>query len=181
MQPRKISGNLEQKRTEAHIYILEQSGIPDFTTNRSKNLWPHSNDCFFSVRRTCDLEEQKDRWKKKEAHRLREDPFHNELRRGRGREGEGATSGRPGVGGREGASVVELARGVLGYGADERGRRRRRRRWPERAAGCAPGAGEELERIERRLRRPELAGGAGPRIAHARVGGGVKEGGRSDD
>jgi hypothetical protein len=47
MQPRKISGNLEQKRTEAHIYILEQSGIPDFTTNRSKNLWPHSNDCFF--------------------------------------------------------------------------------------------------------------------------------------
>lgn len=98
------------------------------------------------------------------SHGLREDPFHDELRRGRGREGEGA----PGRGGDD-APVVQLARGVLRDGADrERGRRRGRGRAP----GCAPGAGEELERVERRLRRPQLAGGhggrAGPRIAHAR-------------
>jgi hypothetical protein len=105
-----------------------------------------------------------------EAHRLREDPFHDELRRGGGREGEGTPPGRRGVGWREGAAVaVELARGVLGDWADERGRRRRQRRGPERAAGGAPGAGEELKGVERRLRRPQLAGGAGPRVAHGRV------------
>jgi len=111
---------------------------------------------------------------------LREDPFHDELRRGGGREGEGA----PGRGGggdpADDGPIVELARGVLrdGAGREERGRRRRRRRrvGRERApGGGAPGAGEELERVQRRLRRPQLAGGhggrAGPGIAHARGAG----------
>jgi hypothetical protein len=101
------------------------------------------------------------------SHGLREDPFHDELRRGRGREGEGA----PGRGGDD-APVVQLARGVLRDGAGRECGRRRRRRGRERAPGGAPGAGEELERVERRLRWPQLAGGhggrAGPRIAHAR-------------
>ena len=122
------------------------------------------------------------------SHGLREDPFHDELRRGGGREGEGA----PGRGGggdpADDGPIVELARGVLrdGAGREERGRRRRRRRrvGRERApGGGAPGAGEELERVQRRLRRPQLAGGHGgradPGIGHARGGRGSYGEGRS--
>ena len=80
---------------------------------------------------------------------MREDPFHDELRRGGGREGEGA----PGRGGggdpADDGPVVELARGVLRNGAGrERGRRRRWRRGRERVPRRGPGAGEELERVE---------------------------------
>lgn len=122
-------------------------------------------------------EKRKEEGTSEGSHGLREDPFHDELRRGGGREGEGAAPGRGGGGDpADDGAVVELARGVLGDGAGRRRRRRRRvgrERAPRRGA---PGAGEELERVQRRLRRPQLAGGHGgrarPGIAHVRARGG---------
>ena len=93
------------------------------------------------------------------THRLRHDPVHDELRGGRGREGEGAARGGPSAG----AGAVELPGDVLGDGGARPGghcqRRARRRRGGERAGdvgrGRAPGPGQELQRVTRRLRRPE--------------------------
>jgi hypothetical protein len=94
------------------------------------------------------------------THRLRHDPVHDELRGGRGREGEGAPGGRPSA---ARAVAVELPGDVLGDGGARPGghcqRRGRRGRGGERAGdvgrGRAPGPGQELQRVTRRLRRPE--------------------------